>query len=207
MRSRFRKVVTNTLFNQKKEGEEGEEGEVSWTRSMPLVTPFAWRCASRGSFPEGLWKGAAMAKAGGVTQRLRGVCFKGSFKAVEATVTVPMAKGPSPSLAPSPGSLGSSCSVSPPLGITRSHPHPHSQATSLFRSFRLCQRLSLLLLPLLFSLPLPPRPQPHCPHTGGSAAPWSPQVPGPPLLPGTKSCGPHGNTSSMARPRLRKNSP
>lgn len=48
MRSCFRKVATNILFNQKK---EGEGGEVSWTESMHPVTPFAWRFARCGFLP------------------------------------------------------------------------------------------------------------------------------------------------------------
>lgn len=97
MRSHFRKVVTNILFNQKK---VGERGEVSWTESMLPVTHFAWRFANCVFLPRvPVERGSVMLKTGGVTWRLQDACFKGAFtelwkpqrilyRAVEAINTV-----------------------------------------------------------------------------------------------------------------------
>lgn len=68
---------------------EGEGGEVSWTKSMPLITPFVWRFASSGLSPSVPAERGCHAQgwrhnpeaAGCMLQRIL-------YKAVEATDTV-----------------------------------------------------------------------------------------------------------------------
>lgn len=171
---------------------------------MPLVTPFAWRCASRGSFPEGLWKGSAMPKAGGVTQRLQGVCFKGSCRAVEATATaasVTMAKGPRPPCTLPRFPRDQLLCLPSPGDNSQPSPSPHSG------------HFPVPLLSLVLATQPPPSPRPVLPSPVTTASaplpsywglcstpvPPDPWATSPPSR--TKICGPQGNTSGVARPR------